>query len=109
MTELTILYELWHRLEYAFYLFSKKYSESGLSYWASPLSFRNCGRAFRGCELRAAYSMSRHHTHLNARRWAAVRLAVFKRDGLCVMCGRAGKLECDHISPVPPGLFLMCR
>ena len=45
--------------------------------------------------------MSRHHTHLNARRWAAVCLAVFKRDGFrCVMCGRAGKLECDHISPL---------
>ena len=41
--------------------------------------------------------MSRHHTHLNARRWAAVRKVVFRRDGWrCVMCGRAGRLECDH-------------
>ena len=45
--------------------------------------------------------MSRHHTHLNARRWAAVRRFVFQRDGWrCVMCGRAGKLECDHITPM---------
>ena len=45
--------------------------------------------------------MSRHHAHLNARRWAAVRRAVFERDGFrCVRCGRAGRLECDHITPL---------
>ena len=45
--------------------------------------------------------MSHHHTHLNARRWAAVRRAVFDRDGWrCVMCGRAGRLEADHITPM---------
>ena len=51
--------------------------------------------------------VSRHHTHLNARRWAAVRRAVFERDGYrCVMCGGAGRLECDHITPLQrePGL-----
>ena len=43
--------------------------------------------------------MSRHHAHLNARRWAAVRRAVFKRDDYrCVYCGRAGRLECDHVT-----------
>ena len=45
--------------------------------------------------------MSRHHTHLNVRRWAAVRRAVFERDGRrCVMCGKAGRLECDHATPL---------
>ena len=64
--------------------------------------------------------MSRHHTHLNARRWAAVRWAVFERDGYrCVECGRAGRLECDHVVPLqrepgqdpydPNGLQTLCR
>ena len=45
--------------------------------------------------------MSLHHTHLNARRWGAIRRTVFERDGWrCVMCGRAGRLECDHITPL---------
>ena len=64
--------------------------------------------------------MGRHHTHLNARRWQAVRRAVFKRDGYrCVECGRAGRLECDHVTPLqrepgqdpfdPNGLQTLCR
>ena len=64
--------------------------------------------------------MSRHHTHLNARRWDAVRRAVFKRDNFrCVECGRAGKLEVDHVTPMqrepgqdvydPNGLQSLCR
>ena len=64
--------------------------------------------------------MSRHHTHVNARRWAAVRRAVFERDGWrCVMCGKAGRLECDHVTPMqrepgqdvydPNGLQTLCR
>ena len=64
--------------------------------------------------------MSRNHTRLHARRWANIRRAVFERDGYrCVMCGRAGKLECDHISPLqrepgqdsfdPHGLQTLCR
>ena len=64
--------------------------------------------------------MSRHHNHVNARSWAAVRRAVLKRDGFrCVECGRAGKLEVDHIVPMqrepgqdvydPNGLQSLCR
>lgn len=38
---------------------------------------------------------------LNRRRWALVRREVFERDGYrCVRCGRAGRLECDHIVPL---------
>ena len=45
--------------------------------------------------------MSHHHVDLNARRWAAVRRAVLNRDNFrCVECGRAGKLEVDHIVPM---------
>ena len=64
--------------------------------------------------------MSHHHVRLRARRWAAVRRAVFERDGWrCVMCGKAGRLECDHITPLerepgqdvydPNGLQTLCR
>ena len=64
--------------------------------------------------------MSRHHTHLNARRWAIVRRRVFERDGYrCVMCDKAGRLECDHITPLqrepdqdpydPAGCQALCR
>ena len=45
--------------------------------------------------------MSRNHTQLYARRWARVRRQAFDRDGWrCTKCGRAGKLECDHITPL---------
>ena len=64
--------------------------------------------------------MSRNHTRLHARRWAAVRRYVFERDGWrCVECGRAGRLECDHVTPLerepgqdpydPNGLQSLCR
>ena len=37
-------------------------------------------------------------------RWAAVRRAVFERDGhRCRKCGAAGRLECDHRVPVNQG------
>ena len=45
--------------------------------------------------------MSRHHTHLDARRWAAVRRRVFERDKYrCVICRKAGRLEADHVTPL---------
>lgn len=45
--------------------------------------------------------MSRAHARLHRRRWRRVRRAVFERDGWrCVMCGRAGRLECDHVTPL---------
>ena len=48
--------------------------------------------------------MSRHHNHLNARRWAAVRRAVFERDDYrCVECGRPGRLEAHHEPPLRAG------
>ena len=64
--------------------------------------------------------MSKHHTRLHARRWAAVRRFVFERDGWrCASCGRAGRLECDHVTPLErepgqdpydvSGLQTLCR
>ena len=45
--------------------------------------------------------MSKHHIPLYRKRWQAVRRTVFERDGYrCVMCGKAGRLECDHITPL---------
>ena len=47
---------------------------------------------------------SRHYAALDRRRWAAVRRAVFRRDGYrCRKCGRAGRLECDHVLPLDNG------
>ena len=48
--------------------------------------------------------MSRHHLTLNRRRWEGVRRQVFARDDWrCVECGRAGRLECDHVVPLDRG------
>ena len=48
--------------------------------------------------------MSLNHLLLNARRWALVRRQVFQRDGWrCVDCGRAVRLECDHVRPLELG------
>ena len=47
--------------------------------------------------------MSQNHKSLTGTRaWRRVRLRVFERDGYrCVCCGKAGRLECDHIIPLP--------
>ena len=47
---------------------------------------------------------SRLHAALDRKRWQLVRLRVFERDGWrCVRCGRAGRLECDHVVPLREG------
>lgn len=46
----------------------------------------------------------KHPSRTNRKRWGAVRLAVFTRDGYrCRACGRAGRLECDHLVPLWQG------
>ena len=48
--------------------------------------------------------MSREHRALDRRRWARVRRAVFRRDRYrCRKCGKAGRLECDHLVPLRAG------
>ena len=48
--------------------------------------------------------MSRQHARMDARRWARVRRAVFKRDGYrCTACGRPGRLEAHHEPPLRDG------
>lgn len=49
--------------------------------------------------------MSRNHiSKRNPKLWAVLRAKVLKRDKYrCQSCGRAGKLECDHIKPVFQG------
>ena len=51
-------------------------------------------------------------------RWAALRLVIFERDGYrCRQCGKAGRLECDHVTPLnaggsawdPANLQSLCR
>ena len=48
--------------------------------------------------------VSRAHSGLNRRRWATVRRMVLDRDGWrCQQCGRAGKLEVDHVRALEDG------
>ena len=45
-----------------------------------------------------------HPSRADSRRWAVTRRRVFDRDGWrCRSCGRAGRLECDHIVPIRRG------
>ncbi len=62
--------------------------------------------------------MSRHHLTLNRRRWAIVRRAALHRDAWrCQQCGRAGRLEVDHVRALedggdpwaPDNLQALCR
>ena len=47
---------------------------------------------------------SRFLAALNRRRWARVRRAAFERDGWrCVVCGRPGRLEAHHVTPLHKG------
>ena len=48
--------------------------------------------------------MSRHHDKGGQKRWLALRRYCLDRDGWrCVKCGRAGKLEADHIKRLEDG------
>lgn len=62
--------------------------------------------------------MSRQHHRLNRRRWALLRRQVLDRDGWrCRQCGRAGRLEVDHVQALedggdpwaPDNLQTLCR
>ena len=50
--------------------------------------------------------MSRHHRRndVRGRAWERLRRQVFARDGYrCRACGRAGRLECDHVVALERG------
>ena len=47
---------------------------------------------------------SKHFAKLNRKAWAQLRLRIFEHDGWrCRKCGKAGRLECDHIVPLAKG------
>ena len=61
---------------------------------------------------------SQHHARLDRKRWGLLRLQIFRRDGWrCRSCGKAGALECDHVTPLrrggepydPMNLQTLCR
>ena len=48
--------------------------------------------------------MSIHHLKVNNRIWNVLRIRIFERDKYrCVLCGKAGALECDHVIPLQHG------
>ena len=59
--------------------------------------------------------MSIKHRRVSHRRWEACRQQILTRDGFrCVTCGKAGRLEVDHIDPDgdhwdPDNLQTLCR
>ena len=51
-----------------------------------------------------AHPGSKHFAALDRKRWQLLRLRVFERDNWrCRACGKAGRLECDHIVPLHKG------
>ena len=62
--------------------------------------------------------MRQHPTATNPRRWGILRRRILNRDGWrCRTCGKAGRLEVDHVIPVqaggdwwdPANLQTLCR
>ena len=63
--------------------------------------------------------MSKHHYKaISKSAWARLRRQVLARDGWrCQQCGKAGRLECDHVTPLhrggaetdPDNLQALCR
>ena len=48
--------------------------------------------------------MSRHHARLDAKLWSRARRLALARDGWrCTACGRAARLEVDHVTPIDKG------
>ena len=44
------------------------------------------------------------NNHLNIKRWKVIRLEILERDGYrCRKCGKAGRLEVDHVLPIHKG------
>ena len=65
-----------------------------------------------------AHPGSKYHAAIPSKVWAVVRRAVLDRDGWrCVLCGKAGRLEVDHVvelhkggAPLDPAnLRALCR
>ena len=64
----------------------------------------DAGRFNLSKRLRGMLSLARSHQRLNRKRWDATRRVVLDRDGFrCVLCGRAGILEVDHVIPMKRG------
>ena len=62
--------------------------------------------------------MSRNHTKIRPKTWQCARRIVLQRDGYrCQSCGKAGRLEVDHVIPLqhgghptaPDNLQTLCR
>ena len=48
--------------------------------------------------------MRQHPAVVDPRRWRLLRRRILDRDGWrCVQCGKAGRLEVDHVVPVKDG------
>ena len=48
--------------------------------------------------------MSKNHKRISNREWRLLRIKCLHRDAFrCVQCGKAGKLEVDHVIPIASG------